>query len=62
MAPVVVQKLMGHKDIGVTLNTYTSVFDKFKEKEIDKVNDYYLSEKLISDNNTNYIDDRNIER
>ena len=53
---------MGHKDIGVTLNTYTSVFDKFKEKEIDKVNDYYLSEKLISDNNTNYIDDRNIER
>ena len=36
MAPVVVQRLMGHKDISVTLNTYTSVFDKFKEKEIDK--------------------------
>ena len=42
MAPVVVQKLMGHTDIQVTLNTYTSVFDKFKEKEIDKVNKYYL--------------------
>lgn len=48
MAPVVVQKLMGHKDIGVTLNTYTSVFDKFKEHEIDKVNRYYLDENLIS--------------
>lgn len=50
MAPVVVQKLMGHKDIGVTLNTYTSVFDKFKEKEIDKVNQYYLNENLIGNN------------
>lgn len=52
MAPVVVQKLMGHKDIGVTLNVYTSVFDKFKENEIDKVNQYYLNENLISNNNT----------
>ena len=51
MAPVVVQKLMGHKDISVTLNTYTSVFDKFKQKEIDKVNNYYLNENLIADEN-----------
>ena len=49
MAPVVVQRLMGHTDITVTLNTYTSVFDKFKESEIDKVNQYYLNEKLIGD-------------
>lgn len=55
MAPVVVQKLMGHKDINVTLNTYTTVFDKFKEAEIDKVNQYYLNENLIN-NNTKYID------
>lgn len=55
MAPVVVQRLMGHKDIGVTLNTYTSVFDKFKQAEIDKVNQYYLNENLIADKNTNYI-------
>ena len=47
MAPVVVQKLMGHKDITITLNTYTSVFDKFKEKEIDKVNKYYLEENML---------------
>ena len=50
MAPVVVQRLMGHKDIGVTLNTYTTVFDKFKEREIDKVNQYYLNENLIGNN------------
>lgn len=47
VSPVVVQRLMGHKDISVTLNTYTSVFDKFKEREIDKVNQYYLNENLI---------------
>lgn len=51
MAPVVVQRLMGHNDISVTLNTYTSVYDKFEEKEIDKVNRYYLSERLISKDN-----------
>lgn len=51
VAPVVVQRLMGHKDIGVTLNTYTSVFDKFKEQEIDKVNQYYMNENLITNNN-----------
>lgn len=44
-------------DIAVTLNTYTSVFDKFKENEIDKVNRYYMNENLISNNNLNYIDD-----
>ena len=60
MAPVVVQKLMGHKDIGVTLNTYTSVFDKFKNQEIDKVNQYYLNENLITDNSKSYISDKKI--
>lgn len=55
MAPVVVQRLMGHKDIRVTLNTYTSVLNKFKESEIDKVNQYYLNQKLI--NNSNLFDD-----
>jgi len=50
MAPVVVQRLMGHKDIRITLNTYTSVLNKFKESEIDKVNQYYLEQKLVSNN------------
>ena len=50
MAPVVVQRLMGHKDIRITLNTYTSVLNKFKESEIDKVNQYYLNQNLIANN------------
>lgn len=61
MAPVVVQRLMGHKDISVTLNTYTSVFDKFKEREINKVNKYYLEENLFANNNQKLIDN-NTER
>lgn len=48
MAPVVVQKLMGHTDVSITLNTYTSVFDKFKEKEIEKVNKYYMEENMLN--------------
>ena len=53
----IVQRLMGHKDISVTLNTYTSVFDKFKENEIDKVNQYYMNEHLM-DNQTKELDER----
>ena len=56
MAPVVVQRLMGHKDIGVTLNTYTSVFDKFREKEIDKVNQYYINENLNLKSSKNMLE------
>ena len=55
MQPVVVQRLMGHKDIRVTLNTYTSVLTQFKETEIDKLNEYYLNQNLIPDNNDNKI-------
>ena len=50
MAPIVVQRLMRHKDITVTLNTYTSVLEQFKERELDKVNQYYLNEILIGNN------------
>lgn len=35
-APVL-QKLLGHKDISVTINTYTTIFNKFKE---DALNNY----------------------
>ena len=48
MATVVVQKLMGHTDVSVTLNTYTSVFDTFKSKELEKVNRYYLEENMLN--------------
>lgn len=40
MSAVVLSKLLGHKDIEITLNTYTSVFNKFKEDEIQKYLNY----------------------
>lgn len=64
MAPIVVKKLMGHKDIRVTLNTYTSVYDSFKEREIEKVNRYFMNENMIEtvkvlENDIEEFDDRN---
>lgn len=41
MSAVVLQKLLGHKDIETTLNTYTSVFNKFKEDELKKAEEYF---------------------
>lgn len=35
MTAVVLSKLLGHTDIQTTLNTYTSVFNKFKKAEVD---------------------------
>ncbi len=52
MQPVVLQRLMGHKDISVTLNTYTDVLNEFKNEEIEKVNDYYLQKDLLSNPKT----------
>lgn len=46
MTAVVLQRLMGHKDVTVTLNTYTSVFNKFKEDELEKVNEYLKNSQL----------------
>lgn len=40
MSATVLQKLLGHKDIQTTINTYTSVFDKFRDNEIDKYINY----------------------
>jgi len=40
VSPVVLQKILGHKDIETTLNTYTTVFNKYKEDELKKLNDY----------------------
>lgn len=39
--PAVLQKILGHKDIQVTLNTYTSIFNKYKEKEFEKLEIYF---------------------
>lgn len=56
MRAVAVQRLLGHKDVAVTLNTYTTIFDRYKEQEIEKLNAYYMNndivmdEKLLGDN------------
>lgn len=34
MPAEVLQKLLGHKDISTTINTYTTIFDEFKEDEV----------------------------
>ena len=50
MRAVALQRLMGHTDISITLNTYTSIFNKYKREEIEKVNDYFISNNILSDN------------
>ncbi len=36
----VLQKLLGHKDIETTINTYTTIFDKLKKEQVDKYVEY----------------------
>lgn len=49
IAPVVAQRLLGHKDIRVTLNTYTSVLNKFKEDELKKLDMFYQNQNISID-------------
>ena len=46
---------MGHTDVSVTLNAYTSVFDKYKRNELEKVNEYYMEQNLIDNSNENIL-------
>ena len=48
MRAVAVQRLLGHKDVAVTLNTYTTIFDRYKEQEIEKLNDHYMNNEIVS--------------
>jgi len=36
----VLQKLLGHKNIRTTIDTYTTIFDKFKREQLDKYIEY----------------------
>lgn len=47
MNATVLSKLLGHADIETTLNTYTSVFNKFKDNEIEKYLTYLKSTDII---------------
>ena len=50
MRAVTLQRLMRHTDINVTLNTYTTIFNKYKEEELRKVNEYYLNNEVFNNN------------
>lgn len=56
MRAVALQRLMGHSDVSITLNTYTSVFNKYKETELEKVNNYYLDNEIVSSLSDNKLD------
>lgn len=47
MTAVVLAKKLGHKDISITLNTYTSVFAKFEDTQDDRFIEYLHNEKLL---------------
>lgn len=59
MRAVALQRLMGHSDVRITLNIYTSIFNKYKNSELEKVNNYYMNNEIfknepqILDSNTN---------
>lgn len=40
MSAKVLQEILGHREIETTLDTYTSVFDKFNKEENEKYNNY----------------------
>lgn len=46
MSVSVLQRLLGHKKSETTLDTYTTVFGKFKVDEVAKVNEYLLKNNL----------------
>lgn len=41
MSAIALSKILGHKEIETTLNTYTSVFNKFQATEVEKVEKYF---------------------
>ena len=46
MPAKVLQKLLGHTDINITLNVYCSVFEKFKNEHLAIADEYMKSNNL----------------
>lgn len=46
MPPKVLQKLLGHTDISVTLNTYCTAFDEYTGVNIEAANNYMKEQNL----------------
>lgn len=43
----ILQKLLGHTDISTTINTYTTIFNKYAKNELKKVINYKQANKLM---------------
>ena len=51
---------MGHSNVSVTLNVYASVFNRYKDSELEKVNKYYINNDIFEDNPTsNFVQFKN---
>lgn len=46
MEPIVIAKIMGHSDIGLIFKVYAEVQEKFKNKEMEKINKYCIDENI----------------
>lgn len=53
MQPKVLQQLLGHTDIRITLNTYCNAFDKFQNENINLANEYLKQNGLTLNKNNN---------
>ncbi len=53
MNPKVLQVLLGHSDIRVTMNTYADAFDEFQADDIEKMNSYLESKGIAIMTNAN---------
>lgn len=60
MRAVALQRLMGHTGITITLNTYTSIFNKYKLEEIEKVNDYFINNNILNNNSRFQLSEKNL--
>lgn len=50
MRAVALQRLMGHSTVAITLDRYTSIFNRYKNSELEKVNNYYLNNEIFTNN------------
>ncbi len=48
MQPKVLQHILGHSDIKITLNTYCDAFESFQNENIAKTDEYFAEWVLIS--------------
>lgn len=51
--PMVIAKIMGHSDVGLIFKVYAEIQEKFKNREMEKINEYYMSENIgqLAENN-----------